>query len=80
MKSSRDDLVSTRRVPPQTVGFIPDNDGGFGEVEKAAQEFVWNELTPLQDTMKDINSTCAIISFANYEFDIRVIYSVFQTR
>lgn len=79
-KSSRDDLLSTRRVPPQTMGIIPDNDGGFGEVEQAAQEFVWNELRPLQERMKVINSICTIISFANYEFDIGVIYSVVQTR
>ena len=46
-KFSRDDLLSARRVPPQMMGIIPDNDGGFGEVEKAAQVFVWNELTPL---------------------------------
>ena len=73
-------MLSARRVPLQTMGIIPDNDGGFGEVEKAAPVLVRNELAPLQDTMKDINSICTIISFANYEFDIGVIYSVVRTR
>jgi len=73
-------LLSARLVPPQMMGIIPDNDGEFGEVEKAAQEFVWNELAPLQERMKVINSICTIISFANYEFDIGVIYSVVRTR
>ena len=73
-------MLSARLVPPQMMGIIPDNDGEFGEVEQAAQVFVWNELTPLQERMKDINSICTIISFANYEFDIGVIYSVVRTR
>ena len=29
-KFSRDDLLSARLVPLQTMGIIPDNDGGFG--------------------------------------------------
>ena len=73
-------MLSARRVPLQTMGIIPNNDGGFGEVEQAAQVFARNELTPLQERIKDINSICTIISFANYEFDMRVIYSFVQTR
>jgi capsid portal protein len=37
------------------MGIIPDNAGGFGDVEKAAQVFVRNELTPLQERMKEVN-------------------------
>jgi len=48
-KATRDDLLSAHRVPPQMMGIIPDNAGGFGDVEKAAQVFVRNELTPLPD-------------------------------
>ncbi len=54
-KSSRDDLLSAHRVPPQMMGIIPDNAGGFGDVEKAAQVFVRNELTPLQEIMKELD-------------------------
>jgi capsid portal protein len=53
-KSSRDDLLSAHRMPPQMMGIIPDNAGGFGDVEKAAQVFVRNELTPLQERMKEL--------------------------
>lgn len=54
-KSSRDDLLSAHRVPPQMMGIIPENAGGFGDVEKAAQVFVRNELTPLQEIMKELD-------------------------
>lgn len=33
----------------------PDNAGGFGDVEKAAQVFVRNELTPLQEKVRELN-------------------------
>jgi len=54
-KASRDDLLSAHRVPPQMMGIIPDNTGGFGDAVKASQVFVRNELTPLQERMKEIN-------------------------
>jgi len=67
-KASRDDLLSAHRVPPQMMGIIPDNSGGFGDAVKAAQVFVRNELTPLQARMKEINDWLGmnIISFTNY--------------
>ena len=37
------------------MGIIPDNAGGFGDVQKAAEVFVRNELTPLQERIKEIN-------------------------
>jgi len=52
-KASRDDLLAAHRVPPQMIGIIPDN---AGDVVKAAQVFVRNELTPLQERMKEINT------------------------
>jgi PBSX family phage portal protein len=68
-KSSRDDLLSAHRVPPQMMGIIPDNAGGFGDVEKAAQVFVRNELTPLQERMKGVSNDIKLIGFTNYTFD-----------
>ncbi|MHC2597772.1 PBSX family phage portal protein [Kluyvera sp. 1366] len=67
-KASRDDLLSAHRVPPQMMGIIPDNTGGFGDAVKAAQVFVRNELTPLQERMKEMNSWAGdnIISFQPY--------------
>lgn len=68
-KSSRDDLLSAHRVPPQMMGIIPDNAGGFGDVEKAAQVFVRNELTPLQERMKELDESLDlnIINFRTYK-------------
>lgn len=68
-KASRDDLLSAHRVPPQMMGIIPDNSGGFGDVKKAAQVFVRNELTPLQERMKEVNDWIGedVIKFAPYE-------------
>lgn len=67
--SSRDDLLSAHRVPPQMMGIIPNNTGGFGDVEKAAQVFVRNELLPLQERMKEINEWVGdeLVKFKLYE-------------
>jgi len=68
-KATRDDLLSAHRVPPQMMGIIPDNAGGFGDVQKAAQVFVRNELTPLQERMKEVNDWIGeeVIRFKPYE-------------
>ncbi len=34
---SRDDMMAAHRVPPQMMGIIPNNTGGFGDVEKASK-------------------------------------------
>ncbi len=72
-KSSRDDLLSAHRVPPQMMGIIPDNAGGFGDVAKAAEVFVRNELTPLQERMKELNSWLdeVVVAFQIYNLGIR---------
>lgn len=71
-KASRDDLLAAHRVPPQLMGIIPDNAGGFGDVVKAAQVFVRNELTPLQERMKEINEWMGeeVIAFRGYSLEI----------
>jgi capsid portal protein len=50
------------------MGIIPSNTGGFGDVEKAAQVFVRNELTPLQERMKEVNYWIgdSIMKFLDY--------------
>lgn len=52
---TRDDQLAGHRIPPQLMGIIPQNTGGFGDIEKAARVFVANELEPLQATMREIN-------------------------
>ncbi|PHM76910.1 phage portal protein [Xenorhabdus cabanillasii] len=53
--ASRDDILAAHRVPPPMMGIIPQNTGGFGDVEKAAKVFVRNELLPLQSKMQQLN-------------------------
>ncbi|EOG8276613.1 Presumed portal vertex protein, partial [Yersinia enterocolitica] len=48
---------------------IPNNTGGFGDVAKASQVFVRNELTPLQERLKEVNDWIGqeVIRFKPYE-------------
>ena len=66
---SRDDLLSAHRVPPQIMGIISSNTGGFGDVKKAAQVFFRNELTPLRERMIEVNDWLGeeVIRFKDYE-------------
>ncbi|GEK74251.1 MULTISPECIES: phage portal protein [Halomonas] len=65
---TRDDQLAGHRIPPQMMGIIPQNTGGFGDVEKAARVFVANELEPLQATMREINEWAGeeIVQFDPY--------------
>ncbi|MEG9306321.1 phage portal protein [Klebsiella pneumoniae] len=65
---SRDDMMAAHRVPPQMMGIMPSNVGGFGDVEKAANVFVRNELLPLQKKVQEFNHWIGehVITFNNY--------------
>lgn len=67
-RTSRDDQLAGHRVPPQLMGIIPDNTGGFGDVEKAAKVFVANELEPLQERLLEFNELVGeeVIAFNEY--------------
>lgn len=52
---TRDDVLAAHRVPPQLLGIIPQNAGGFGDVSKAAEVFARNELEPLQARFAELN-------------------------
>ncbi|MDH5633043.1 MAG: phage portal protein [Gammaproteobacteria bacterium] len=69
---SRDDVLAAHRVPPQLMGIVPNNAGGFGDIEKAARVFARNELLPLQERMKDFNAWAGeeVISFGPYEISV----------
>lgn len=58
--TSRDDILAAHRVPPQLLGMIPTNAGGFGDVKKAKQVFVENEIAPIQAKMMGLNSVLGI--------------------
>ncbi|EPK0420604.1 phage portal protein, partial [Proteus mirabilis] len=68
---SRDDMLAAHRVPPQMMGIIPQNTGGFGDVEKAAKVFFRNELAPLQSKILQINDWLGeeVIKFDKYTLD-----------
>lgn len=69
---SRDDMMAAHRVPPQMMGIMPNNVGGFGDVEKASRVFVRNELMPLQKRFQEVNEYFDgnIISFEEYKLTI----------
>jgi len=52
---TRDDVLAAHRVPPQLLGIMPNNTGGFGAVEPAAHVFARNELAPLQAQFLALN-------------------------
>lgn len=52
---TRDDILAAHRVPPQLMGIVPNNTGGFGAIGPAAQVFARNELRPLQARFMELN-------------------------
>ena len=66
---TRDDLLAAHRVPPQLMGIIPNNTGGFGDASKAAEVFSANEIAPLQERFKEVNDWIGeeVIRFKPYE-------------
>ncbi|GLZ92004.1 phage portal protein [Klebsiella quasipneumoniae] len=66
---SRDDMMAAHRVPPQMMGIMPSNVGGFGDIEKAANVFVRNELIPLQKRLEEVNDWIneKVITFKDYK-------------
>lgn len=67
--TSRDDILAAHRVPPQLMGIIPTNTGGFGDVEKAGKVFFINEILPLQNRLKEVNEWLGqeVIRFEPYK-------------
>lgn len=62
---TRDEVLAAHRVPPQLIGVVPANAGGFGDVEKARNVFVEAEIVPLQRHFEGLNETLGfqVISF-----------------
>ncbi len=53
--TTRDDVLAAHRVPPQLLGIVPANAGGFGDVAKAAEVFRQLEIKPLQRRFLALN-------------------------
>lgn len=68
---TRDDILAAHRVPPQLLGVVPSNSGGFGAVEPAARVFVQNELEPLQARFRELNDWLGmeVVRFTKYTLD-----------
>ena len=56
---SRDDMLAALRIPPQLMGIVPQNAGGFGSIREAAQVWGFNELEPLQARLQRSTSGSA---------------------
>ncbi|KWC96610.1 capsid portal protein [Burkholderia stagnalis] len=52
---SRDDMLAAHRIPPQLMGIVPSNTGGFGATDKANMVFMRNEIEPLQRRLSQLN-------------------------
>jgi len=70
---SRDDMNAAHRVLPQMLRIIPNNIGGFGDVEKISHVFVHNELMPPQRRVEGLNDWLGdeVVRFAPYNLDLK---------
>lgn len=66
---TRDDMLAGLRLPPQLMGVVPQNAGGFGSSRDAAVVFAANELEPIQARMLQMNELVGeeVIKFKPYE-------------
>ncbi len=64
-----EDQLAAHRVPPQLMGIIPSNAGGFGDVEKAAEVFNGLEIKPLKARLREVNDWLGIevVRFRDFE-------------
>lgn len=65
---SRDDVLASHRIPPQLMGIVPGNTGGFGAMLPAARVFARNELQPMQQRLAALNDWMGeeVVRFAPY--------------
>ena len=68
---TRDDMLAAHRVPPQLLGIVPSNTGGFGAADTAAKVFGRNEIEPLQARFLELNEWFGdeIVRFNPYTID-----------
>lgn len=68
---TRDDMLAAHRVPPQLLGVVPSNTGGFGAADTAAKVFGRNEVEPLQARFLQLNEWMGeeVVRFNPYTID-----------
>lgn len=66
---TRDDMLAGLRIPPQLMGIVPTNAGGFGSIRDAALVYAANELEPIQTRMLQVNDWLGeeVIRFKPYD-------------
>lgn len=71
--TSRDDVLAAHRVPPQLLGIVPANAGGFGDVEKASAVFERNEIKPLMRWFTSLNRQLGVeaIKFRPFAWELQ---------
>lgn len=65
---SRDDMLAAHRTPPQMIGIIPQNNGGFGKVSEARDAYYETEIVPIARRMLRMNAWFGVplLAFADY--------------
>ncbi|WP_225206224.1 phage portal protein [Novosphingobium huizhouense] len=58
------DMLAAHRVPPQLLGMVPKNTGGFGNVVDAARVFYQLEIEPIQRRMLAVNDWLGVPAVA----------------
>lgn len=56
---TRNDVLSMWRIQPALAGVMPDNVGGFGDIEKISKVYFDNEVAPLQKVFMRLNDHLA---------------------
>lgn len=66
---TRDDMLAAHRTPPQLLGIIPQNNGGFGDVRSAIDVFFTNEIMSIMERLMAINEKVGVraIDFRPYQ-------------
>jgi PBSX family phage portal protein len=59
-----EDLLAAHRTPPQLLGIVPKNTGGFGNVNDAAAVFYEMEIMPIQRRMLALNDWLGVPAVA----------------
>jgi PBSX family phage portal protein len=52
---TRNDILSMWRIQPALAGVMPENTGGFGDIEKITRVYYENEVLPMQDVFMQLN-------------------------
>ncbi|OAV00207.1 MULTISPECIES: phage portal protein [Moraxella] len=66
---TRDDVLSSLRIPPQLMGIVPVNSGGFGSIKDASEMFWYNEILPMQRRISALNELTGeeLVRFKDYD-------------